>query len=224
MTPPLQDDTCYEGVEVSILTGTEDAFLRPWHKDRRWWIRWPAHVWHICCSLFPREQITRVRPASYSYWLRKAWLQSRRSDKLYSILWPLLQGYWSLLLLFLPPAIVAAALPVSDDLVLFLNFFTIVPLAALMHSACEDLSASMSPIIGKVFSAFSDNTVELVVSYAQRASKALLSLIFQDWCCGSYERRKSSRTTQFDRKYPVLFITCEFFGEASLLIRRLIGR
>lgn len=33
------------GNETRGLLGTRAAFQRPWHRDKRCWIRWPAQVW-----------------------------------------------------------------------------------------------------------------------------------------------------------------------------------
>lgn len=35
------------GNETRGLVGTEAAFRRPWHMDKRWWVRWPAQVWQV---------------------------------------------------------------------------------------------------------------------------------------------------------------------------------
>ena len=35
------------GNETRDLRGTKAAFRRPWHRDKRWWIRWPAQVWKV---------------------------------------------------------------------------------------------------------------------------------------------------------------------------------
>ena len=40
-------DTDAYGNETRRLVGTEAAFQRPWRKDKRWWVRWPAQVWQV---------------------------------------------------------------------------------------------------------------------------------------------------------------------------------
>ena len=54
--------------------------------------------------------------------------------------------------------------PLAADIVLIFNFLAIIPLSGLVHLACEDLSATSNPTLGKLLIAFSDNLVELVVS------------------------------------------------------------
>ena len=43
------------GNETRVLVGTEAAFQRPWHKDKRWWVRWPAQVWQVTGQRFVRR-------------------------------------------------------------------------------------------------------------------------------------------------------------------------
>lgn len=60
-------------------------------------------------------------------------------------------------------ALAAVVTPLGPDIVLIFNYLAIIPLSGLVHLACEDLSANMNPTLGKLFVAFSDNLVELVV-------------------------------------------------------------
>ncbi len=77
---------------------------------------------------------------------------------------PFLQSYLNLLLVFLPFALAAAATPMVPDVVFILNFLAIIPLSGFVHLACEDLSATLDPTLGRLLVAFSDNLIELVVS------------------------------------------------------------
>ena len=50
------DSGAYEN-EIRMLGGTKTAFQRPWRKDKRRWVRWPAQVWQVTGQRF----IPRVR-------------------------------------------------------------------------------------------------------------------------------------------------------------------
>lgn len=51
-------DTGAQGNETRVLQGTNAAFQRPWHRDKRWWVRLPAQVWQATGQRF----ISQVRP------------------------------------------------------------------------------------------------------------------------------------------------------------------
>ena len=95
----------------------------------------------------------------------------QHSGRLYNTLRPLLRSYLSLLLVFVPLTLVAVVIPLAPDAVFAFSFLAIIPLSGLVHSAYEDLSASMNVTLGKLFIAFSDNLVELVVSSAGPARR-----------------------------------------------------
>lgn len=151
------------GNETRILGGSKAAFHRPWHRDKRWWVRWPAHAWHVTGQRFiPRGRVSKYRPASYwwSRWLGSTWRMFQR----YGVLTTLKQNYANLLLIFVPAGLAAAHFSWPPILVLGFNFMAIIPLSGLVHLACEDLSAHLDPVIARLLVAFSDNLVELVVS------------------------------------------------------------
>ncbi len=154
------------GNETRRLRGTRAAFQRPWHRDKRWWIRWPAQAWHVTGHrLIPQDQSSEYRPASHwwSRWLAKIWWLYRRLSGSNDLFYTLRESYLNLMLVFLPLAFAAAHWSWSPDIVLAFNFLAIIPLSGLVHLACEDLSANLSPTVGRLLVAFSDNLVELVV-------------------------------------------------------------
>ena len=97
----------------------------------------------------------------------------KRSGGHDNLLRPLLQSYLNLLLIFLPLALVAVLTPLAQDVLLGFSFLAIIPLSGLVHSACEDLSANLNPVMGKLLVAFSDNLIELVVSNTTTAISLL---------------------------------------------------
>lgn len=157
------------GNETIELRGTDAAFRRPWHRNKRWWIRWPAKLLWAASQLFnPWGQSFEFRPASYwwSRWIGYAWRTFERSGRPYGLFRPLLQSRLNLLLIFLPLTLVAFSIPVAPDLVVASSFLATIPLSGLVHLACEDISASVNDTMGKLLVAFSDNLVELIVSDA----------------------------------------------------------
>ncbi len=151
------------GNETRILGGSKAAFHRPRHKDKRWWVRWPAHAWHVTGQrLMPRGRVSEYRPASYwwSRWLGGTW----RVFQCSGLLIDLKHSYMNLLLVFLPAGLAAAHFSWPPILVLDFNFMAIISLSGLVHLACEDLSAHLGPVMARLLVAFSDNLVELVVS------------------------------------------------------------
>lgn len=77
----------------------------------------------------------------------------------------LLSNYLFLLLVFLPLSLIADLSAWPPELVFTFNFLAIVPLSGLVQITSEDLSANLPHVPGHLLIAFSDNAVELVVSY-----------------------------------------------------------
>lgn len=75
----------------------------------------------------------------------------------------LCSNYVNVLLVFVPLGIVAGALDWSPVAVFVLNFIAIVPLAALLSFATEELSASLGQTLGGLCNATFGNAVELIV-------------------------------------------------------------
>lgn len=73
-------------------------------------------------------------------------------------------NYVNVLLVFVPAGIVLGALGMNPTAVFIVNFLAIVPLAALLSFATEELSAKMGQTLGGLMNASFGNAVELIVS------------------------------------------------------------
>lgn len=69
----------------------------------------------------------------------------------------------NLLLIFVPLGIIAGIAGWNPTAIFLLNFFAIVPLAALLSFATEELSAKLGQTIGGLLNATFGNAVELIV-------------------------------------------------------------
>jgi len=76
----------------------------------------------------------------------------------------LTSNYTNVLLVFVPVGIVLGALEMDPTAVFIVNFLAIVPLAALLSFATEELSAKLGQTIGGLLNATFGNAVELIVS------------------------------------------------------------
>lgn len=76
----------------------------------------------------------------------------------------LASNYVNVLLVFVPLGIIAGILDWSPTAVFVLNFIAIIPLAALLSFATEELSAKLGQTIGGLMNATFGNAVELIVS------------------------------------------------------------
>jgi len=76
----------------------------------------------------------------------------------------LTSNYVNVLLVFVPVGIVLGALGLNPTAVFIVNFLAIVPLAALLSFATEELSAKLGQTIGGLMNATFGNAVELIVS------------------------------------------------------------
>ncbi|RCI14683.1 hypothetical protein L249_6437 [Ophiocordyceps polyrhachis-furcata BCC 54312] len=76
----------------------------------------------------------------------------------------LLSNYVNLLLVTVPLGIVAGALAWSPVVVFTLNFLAIIPLAAVLSFATEEIAAKLGEALGGLLSATFGNAVELIVS------------------------------------------------------------
>jgi Ca2+:H+ antiporter len=96
----------------------------------------------------------------------RAWVSFPK--KVLHITWmTLASNYVNILLVFVPLGIVAGALKWSPTTVFALNFLAIVPLAALLSFATEELSAKLGQTIGGLMNATFGNAVELIVSHSE---------------------------------------------------------
>jgi Ca2+:H+ antiporter len=75
----------------------------------------------------------------------------------------LYSNYVNILLVFVPLGIIAGAAHWNATLVFVLNFFAIVPLAAVLSFATEEISAKLGQTLGGLLNATFGNAVELIV-------------------------------------------------------------
>lgn len=75
-------------------------------------------------------------------------------------------NYVNVLLVFVPAGIILGALDMNPTAVFVVNFLAIMPLAALLSFATEELSAKMGQTLGGLMNASFGNAVELIVSVA----------------------------------------------------------
>ncbi|KAF2493553.1 vacuolar calcium ion transporter-like protein /H(+) exchanger [Lophium mytilinum] len=76
----------------------------------------------------------------------------------------LASNYVNVFLVFVPAGIICGALHVNPTVVFVLNFIAIIPLAALLSFATEELSAKLGQTLGGLMNATFGNAVELIVS------------------------------------------------------------
>lgn len=76
----------------------------------------------------------------------------------------LYSNYVNILLVFVPVGIVAGAMGWNPTVVFVLNFFAIVPLAAVLSFATEEISMKLGQTMGGLLNATFGNAVELIVS------------------------------------------------------------
>ncbi|EKD19898.1 manganese resistance 1 protein [Drepanopeziza brunnea f. sp. 'multigermtubi' MB_m1] len=76
----------------------------------------------------------------------------------------LYSNYVNILLVFVPLGMVAGAMGWNSTVVFFLNFFAIVPLAAVLSFATEEISMKLGQTMGGLLNATFGNAVELIVS------------------------------------------------------------
>lgn len=74
----------------------------------------------------------------------------------------LLSNYVNILLIFVPLGIIAGVLSWSPAAVFILNFLAIIPLAAVLSFATEEISAKLGETLGGLLNATFGNAVELI--------------------------------------------------------------
>jgi Ca2+:H+ antiporter len=89
----------------------------------------------------------------------------------------LLSNYVNILLVFVPLGIIAGAAHWDPTTVFILNFFAIVPLAAVLSFATEEISMKLGQTMGGLLNATFGNAVELIVWMASP-----LDLYFANSC------------------------------------------
>ena len=96
------------------------------------------------------------------------------SKNVWSMVWGTLSSnYVNVLLVFVPLGIIAGKLHWSPTAVFVLNFIAIMPLAALLSFATEELSAKLGQTLGGLCNATFGNAVELIVSICACFPKTL---------------------------------------------------
>jgi Ca2+:H+ antiporter len=75
----------------------------------------------------------------------------------------LTSNYVNVLLVFVPAGIILGALDIDPVAIFVVNFLAIVPLAALLSFATEELSVKLGQTIGGLMNATFGNAVELIV-------------------------------------------------------------
>lgn len=88
---------------------------------------------------------------------------SRRDP--YREVWKILRSsYANVLLVFVPAGIVSGTLGLPEEVVFWLNFLAVVPLAPLITMAVLRLSVHAGPVRGGLLKAILGNTAEMIVS------------------------------------------------------------
>jgi Ca2+:H+ antiporter len=89
----------------------------------------------------------------------------------------LLSNYVNILLIFVPLGIVAGATHWDPTVVFILNFFAIVPLAAVLSFATEEISVKLGQTMGGLLNATFGNAVELIVGAVTFGFNKLLTCL-----------------------------------------------
>lgn len=105
----------------------------------------------------------------------------------------LASNYVNVLLVFVPIGIVAGILSWNATVVFVLNFIAIIPLAALLSFATEELSAKLGQTLGGLMNATFGNAVELIVSArAHIKCPVAVAVADSDRCLSSLSGRAKS--------------------------------
>ena len=82
----------------------------------------------------------------------------------------LLSNYVNVLLVFVPLGIISGKMGWNPTTTFILNFFAIVPLAAVLSFATEEISIKLGETLGGLMNATFGNAVELIVSAMRRTA------------------------------------------------------
>ena len=138
-----------------------------------------SHSGHGSLGRMPTNEDTPLlngngerRPSTIALIFAKNSTPGDTSEDLY-VRWPargftitkitLLSNYVNILLVFVPLGIIAGALDWSPMAVFTLNFFAIIPLAAVLSFATEEISMKLGETMGGLLNATFGNAVELIV-------------------------------------------------------------
>jgi hypothetical protein len=114
----------------------------------------------------------------------------------------LLSSYVNVLIVFVPLGIAAGELHWNPTTVFILNFFAIVPLAAILSFGTEEISIRLGQTLGGLMNASFGNVVELIVSITGNAGMRLL-IFGSGQYCGIEARRNSYRSSKYARQYLI---------------------
>ncbi|KAF4554843.1 Vacuolar calcium ion transporter-like protein 2 [Elsinoe fawcettii] len=119
----------------------------------------------------------------------------------------LASNYVNVLLVFVPAGIILGEIGANPTAVFIVNFFAIIPLAALLSFATEEISAKLGQTLGGLMNATFGNAVELIVSIvalrdgeirivqASMLGSILSNILLVLGCCfiaGGYNRQEQS--------------------------------
>ena len=93
------------------------------------------------------------------------------SETAHTVYKVLASNYVNVLLVFVPLGIIAGAVGWSPTAVFVLNFLAIIPLAALLSFATEELSVKLGQTLGGLLNATFGNAVELIVGVLQPGNR-----------------------------------------------------
>lgn len=105
----------------------------------------------------------------------------------------LLSNYVNVLLVFVPLGIVAGATGWNPTTVFILNFFAIVPLAAVLSFATEEISMKLGQTMGGLLNATFGNAVELIVCTKIKKDNCGLVAHLTSFLIGQYRRVEKRR-------------------------------
>lgn len=113
----------------------------------------------------------------------------------------LLSNYVNVLLIFVPLGIIAGAGGWNPTVVFILNFFAIVPLAAVLSFATEEISVKLGETMGGLLNATFGNAVELIVCAHKAPGRMKLTLLGQH--CRIEEWGDQNRSVEHVGKHPL---------------------
>ncbi|KAK4493734.1 hypothetical protein PRZ48_014919 [Zasmidium cellare] len=138
-------------------------------------------------------------------------------------------SYVNLLLIFVPLGIAAGAVDWPAMAIFVLNFLAIIPLAALLSFATEELAHTVGPAIGGLLNATFGNAIELIVSIialnkgeyrlvqASILGSVLVNILLVLGCCfiaGGIRRRD----TKYDPTVASIMSACLTLASSALIV------
>ena len=110
----------------------------------------------------------------------RAWV--RWPSKIVYTTWEVLKSnYVNVLLVFVPLGIISGAMGWNPTAVFIMNFLAIVPLAALLSFATEELSVKLGQTLGGLLNATFGNAVELIVCPSRKRGTSKIFIGVADW-------------------------------------------